>query len=115
MKSSSRFQIIASLGLASASPTPDLANRVQAFDRILQSDIANAFRGGSQFDLETFDSAKLKKNSRNFRVNREMREKICVIRPYFGRIFDENAVETQNRALPKFQILVPKSKSEFEI
>ena len=51
----------------------------------------------------------------NFRVNREMREKICVIRPYFGRIFDENAVETQNRALPKFQILVPKSKSEFEI
>ena len=57
----------------------------------------------------------LKKNSRNFRMSREMREKICVIRPYFGRIFDENAVETQNRALPKFQILVPKSKSEFEI
>ena len=55
------------------------------------------------------------KFTRNFRVNREMREKILVIRPYFGRIFDENAVETQNRALPKFQILVPKSKSEFEI
>ena len=24
-----------------------------------------------------------------------MREKICVMRPYFGRIFDENAMETQ--------------------
>jgi hypothetical protein len=36
--------------------------------------------------------------------------KICVIRPIFGRILSKIDVKSQNRALPKFQILVPESK-----
>ena len=43
---------------------------------------------------QNFD--KLKKNSRNYRVNREMREKNCVIRPVSGRILSKIVFKTQN-------------------
>ena len=36
--------------------------------------------------------------------------KICVIRPIFGQILSKIDVKLQNRALPKFQILVSESK-----
>ena len=41
-------------------------------------------------------STDVEKNSRNFRVSREMREKICVIRPVFGRILNKIVFKTQN-------------------
>ena len=60
-----------------------------------------------------FCSKLLKQNSRNFRVNREMRSKNHVIRLVFGRISIKIDVKTRNRAMPKFQNLVLKSKFEF--
>ena len=52
----------------------------------------------------------LKKNSRNFRVNREMRGKFCVIRHVFGRILSKIVIKIQNKTLAKFQIFALKSK-----
>ena len=42
------------------------------------------------------------KFTRNFRVNREMREKICVIRPHFGRISIKIGTKSQREMLPDF-------------
>ena len=47
----------------------------------------------------------LKKNSRNFRVNREMRRKFCVIRPVFGRFLREIDMKLLGEMPAKFQNL----------
>ena len=57
----------------------------------------------------------LKKNSRNFRVNREMRGKFSVIRPPIAKFLIEIGMKSQGEMPAKFQFLVPKSKFESEI
>jgi hypothetical protein len=55
------------------------------------------------------------KFTRNFRVSREMREKICVIQPPIAKFLIEIGMKLQGEIMAKFQILAPKSKSEFEM
>ena len=55
------------------------------------------------------------KFTRNFRVNREMREKNCVLRPPNAKFLIEIGMKLQGDVMANFQILVPKSNFEFEI
>ena len=57
----------------------------------------------------------LKKNSRNFRVNREMRGKFSVVRPPIAKFLIEMGMKLQGEIMANFQILAPKTKSELEI
>ena len=58
---------------------------------------------------------RLKKNSRNFLVNREMRGKFSVIRPPIANFLIEIGMKLQGEIMAKFEILAPKSKFESEI
>jgi hypothetical protein len=55
----------------------------------------------------------LKKNSRNFRVNGEMRGKFSVIRPPIAKFLIEIDMKLQREIMANFQILAPKSNFEF--
>ena len=57
----------------------------------------------------------LKKNSRNFRVNREMRGKFDVIRPPIAKFLIEIGMKLQGEIMANFQILAPKSNFQFAI
>jgi hypothetical protein len=57
----------------------------------------------------------LKKNSRNFRVNREMRGKFGEIRPPIAKFLIEIGMKLQGEIMANFEILAPKSNFESEI
>ena len=59
-------------------------------------------KSGNRVAAQYFATNELKKNSRNFRLNREMRGKFCVIRPPIAKFLIEIGMKLQGEIMAKF-------------